>query len=255
MPPQNFGDSDSDSDVIPAKPRAKNVVEELSDDPMEEEEGETGDMDVEEEEYIVEAIKDHKYEGKTLKLHVKWKGYEKKSDMTWEPEDNLAGASEVLEEYYKAIGGRPTYTAPTGKRGRVSGVSGATPVTASGNKRARTLANARNGVDSPVPAPSPVSAPAPAHEEKSRLPSGSWEDEIVAIDTIEKTDKGLICYVQWNGGKKTQHEIHTLYTKCPQKVSLRIVPKSTSSDTDFVLNSQMLHFYEQHLVFKESGSL
>lgn len=25
----------------------------------------------------------------TLKFHVKWEGYEKKSDMTWEPEENL----------------------------------------------------------------------------------------------------------------------------------------------------------------------
>lgn len=25
----------------------------------------------------------------TLKFHVKWEGYDKKSDMTWEPEENL----------------------------------------------------------------------------------------------------------------------------------------------------------------------
>jgi hypothetical protein len=30
-----------------------------------------------------------------------------------------------------------------------------------------------------------------------RLPVGSWEDEIAQIDAIEKTNTGLIAYVQW----------------------------------------------------------
>jgi hypothetical protein len=30
-----------------------------------------------------------------------------------------------------------------------------------------------------------------------RLPVGSWEDEIAQIDAIEKTNAGLIAYVQW----------------------------------------------------------
>jgi len=222
MPPQILTDSESDGDVIPAKPIEQ--VQDVSD--VEDEAEDIPDEDGEE--YIVEAIKDHKYEGKKLFLLVKWKGYEKKSDMTWEPEENCEGAKEVLQEYYDGIGGRPTYKsspAPSNKRNRQS--IGSTPTTATkGTKRAKTsLSASKNGDDH---------SPAPTTDSKWKPPKGSWENEITAIDTIEKTDKGLVCYVQWGNGRKTQHDIHVVYSKCPQR---------------------MLQFYEQHLVFKESGSL
>ncbi|KAF8459434.1 hypothetical protein BGX38DRAFT_1148641 [Terfezia claveryi] len=208
MPPQTF---ESDSDAEPVKDRAAaGDVEEMDED-MEADEDEEGGED----EYVVEAIKDHKFEGKKLMLLVKWKGYEKKSDMTWEPEENCAGAKDVLEEYFQSVGGKPKYSAPTNKRSRQSNV-GSTPGTA--KKKKTTSSN---------------ESPAPAEEPKWKPPAGSWEDEIQAIDTIEKTDKGLICYIQWANGKKSQHEVHTVYKKAPQR---------------------MLKFYEQHLVFKETGS-
>ncbi|KAF8464387.1 hypothetical protein BDZ91DRAFT_254264 [Kalaharituber pfeilii] len=148
-------------------------------------------------------------------LLVKWKGYEKKSDMTWEPEENCAGAKDVVEEYFESIGGRPKYSAPTNKRSRPS--TSGTPA-ASKKKTKTTPSN---------------ESPAPIDEPKWKPPAGSWEDEIQAIDTIEKTEKGLICYIQWSNGKKSQHEVHTVYKKAPQR---------------------MLKFYEQHLVFKETSS-
>jgi chromobox protein 1 len=41
--------------------------------------------------YVVEKILSHRWEKATgeLKFEVKWEGYEKKSDRTWEPEENL----------------------------------------------------------------------------------------------------------------------------------------------------------------------
>lgn len=32
---------------------------------------------------------------------------------------------------------------------------------------------------------------------KWKPPAGNWEDAIAAIDTIEKTERGLVCFVQW----------------------------------------------------------
>ena len=49
-------------------------------------------------------------------------------------------------------------------------------------------------------------------------PSGSWEDEIQAVDTIEKDEKGLHVYLKWNDGRKTRHSIEQTYVKCPLKV-------------------------------------
>ena len=87
------------------------------------------------------------------------------------------GAKEVLEEYFESIGGKPQYAAPTNKRSRPSV---GTPGTA--KKKKTTPSN---------------ESPASTEEPKWKPPPGSWEDEIQAIDTLEKTEKGLICYLQW----------------------------------------------------------
>lgn len=63
MPPQVLSDSDSDGDVIPAKSSRKVVPvdDEDVEDVVEEDEE---DEEIDDEEFVVEAIKDHKYEGK-----------------------------------------------------------------------------------------------------------------------------------------------------------------------------------------------
>lgn len=70
------------------------------------------------------------------------------------------------------------------------------------------MATSRNGDDMDV-------------DEKKWTPPNtkSWEDDVVAIDTIEKnTDGQLVCFVQWKDGKKSQHPIQDIYKKCPQRV-------------------------------------
>ena len=49
-----------------------------------------------EEEYEVDSIRDHRKRGKGYQYLVEWKGY---SDETWEPENNLKNATEILQEY------------------------------------------------------------------------------------------------------------------------------------------------------------
>ncbi|CAM6124086.1 unnamed protein product [Calypogeia fissa] len=59
------------------------------------------------EEYEVEAILDHRYKrrlGKQLLEYlVKWIGYDQ-AECTWEPEENLMNAGEVLGSYHKRSG-------------------------------------------------------------------------------------------------------------------------------------------------------
>lgn len=93
-------------------------------------------------------------------------------------------------DYYKKIGGRPELraTSSAAKRGRQS--TGSAPASAApkNNKRARTSLGVKN-VEDVSPAPS---------DDKWKPPAkGNWEEEITAIDTIEKTNSGLVCYVQW----------------------------------------------------------
>lgn len=65
MPPQVLSESDSDGDVIPAKSLKKALPvyddDDVEEDVQDENEEDAGD---DEEEFVVEAIKDHKYDGK-----------------------------------------------------------------------------------------------------------------------------------------------------------------------------------------------
>ncbi|KAL6696754.1 hypothetical protein J3F84DRAFT_371086 [Trichoderma pleuroticola] len=173
---------------------------------------EDGDDDLEEDVFIVEAIKKHMIdEDGTLKFHVKWEGYEKKSDMTWEPEENLLeSAGEVLSAYLESIGGREkifeeTQEAARGKkRNRTNSTTPA----------ATTKRSKRNGTHPGHSAP-------PATAEKWSPPAGSWEDEIDTIDACEDEGSGrLVVYLVWKNGRKTKHDTKVIYKKCPQKMLL-----------------------------------
>ncbi|RCI15766.1 hypothetical protein L249_2755 [Ophiocordyceps polyrhachis-furcata BCC 54312] len=152
----------------------------------------------------------------SLKFLVKWEGWEKKADMTWEPEDNLReSASEILVEYYKRIGGRDSIfeESQAASRGKKRG-RGATGTPAS-TKRPR-----KNGLH-------PADSTPPASAKKWNPPAGSWEDEIESIEAFEDEGSGkLAVYLIWKNGKKTKHDTSVIYKKCPQK---------------------MLQFYERHV--------
>ncbi|RDA88099.1 hypothetical protein CP532_5313 [Ophiocordyceps camponoti-leonardi (nom. inval.)] len=222
------GDVDDDDEEVDvafeSKAKAKKVavkpevqtpnVDEDEEDDDEDEDGE----DLEEDEFVVEAIKKHMVdEDGSLKFLVKWEGWEKKADMTWEPEDNLReSASEILVAYYERIGGRDSIfeESQVASRGKKRGRPAAgTP--ASTTKRPR-----KNGVH-------PADSTPPASAKKWNPPAGSWEDEIDSIEAFEDEGSGkLAVYLIWKNGKKTKHDTTVIYKKCPQK---------------------MLQFYEMHV--------
>ncbi|PTB44017.1 hypothetical protein M441DRAFT_339754 [Trichoderma asperellum CBS 433.97] len=183
-----------------------------------EDDAENSEEELDDDVFIVEAIKKHMIdEDGTLKFHVKWEGYEKKSDMTWEPEENLQeSAGDILSSYLESIGGREkifeeTHEAAKGKkRSRTTGTAQA----------ANTKRSKRNGTHPSESAP-------PATSDKWSPPAGSWEDEIDTIDACEDEGSGrLIVYLVWKNGRKTKHDTKVIYKKCPQK---------------------MLAFYERHV--------
>lgn len=216
--PSVVGDDDDDDSPPAPATNGKKTKEEPK--IVVDEEDEDGDEDDEEiEEYIVESIKQHMIdETGNIKFQVKWEGYDSKKDLTWEPEENLAEtADEILEEYYKAIGGREAAFAESEKAAR-------------GKKRGRQSTGAR-GAAAPAKrsrknATHPGATSPPATK-KWTPPSGSWEDEIEKIDACEEEGSGkLVVYLNWKNGHKTKHETAVIYKKCPQK---------------------MLQFYEKHV--------
>ncbi|KAK1827708.1 putative heterochromatin factor HP1 [Podospora conica] len=214
--PFAVSDNESDAEVDAPVSPVKEVIGDIGD---EEEEEDVEEEEEGEEVYAVEKILSHRIaeDGKP-RFEIKWVGYEKKSDRTWEPEENLVDASLILTEYLESIGGREQLYADnaaalkTKKRGRAS-----TGATAQAGKRSR-----KNGDH-----PSDGEPPATARAATWKPPAGSWEDHIAQLDACEDEETGkLMVYLTWKNGHKTQHETSIIYQRCPQK---------------------MLQFYERHV--------
>ncbi|KAJ5928908.1 Chromo domain/shadow [Penicillium verhagenii] len=202
------------------------------------EEDSEGDDDDEEGVYVVESISTHAFlDDGTLSLHVKWKGYEKKEDMTWEPEGNLVdGARDVLMAYYKKIGGKPakpsaSTAAKPGRKRKSLGEAKATPVadTKPENKRQRKSTAPTDAPETPAS----IEEKQDSEEPTDWLPKGkNWENEVAVVETITRDEKsnGLFVLLNWKNGKTARVSIETCYERLPRK---------------------MLRFYEDHLHFKE----
>lgn len=129
---------------------------------------------------------------------------------------NRESANEILEEYFKKIGGREsifkqTESAARGKkRGRKPSSATAASAEPTPTKRSRKVSNGAHPGASTPPASSKAWGP----------PAGSWEDDIEAIDACQDEGSGqLMVYLVWKNGKKTRHTTAVVYKKCPQKVS------------------------------------
>lgn len=193
-----------------------------------EREDEEDEEEVGEGEYVVEKITSHLVDEDTgeLRFEVKWEGYEKKSDRTWEPEENLLEtASKILNEYLASVGGKDA----------ILEAWQAKKAAKKGKKRARTSTTGENGTNGAKRGrkthPASASPPASATKAEFKPPTGSWEEAVVAIDACEGKEGDVIVYLTWTGGEKTQHPLPQVYKRCPQK---------------------MLAFYESHLVFKKN---
>ncbi|RAL16375.1 uncharacterized protein BO97DRAFT_440153 [Aspergillus homomorphus CBS 101889] len=226
MPPPvpDLSDDESTGESIPyddtsaAKKQVKEENDNDNDDDEEEDEEEEEDV------YHVEKIVAHEWGKKgELLLQVKWKGYDDPADMTLEPEDNLDGAKEAVDEYFRGLGGRPEKPQPKKRKSIGRPPKSATPEKPQQpNKRRKSRAN-----ESPEPQPADDS------DSGSWVPkSKSWEKEVENVDTIfrEPGTSNLLAILNWKNGKKSKVLIGTCYEKCPRK---------------------MLEFYESHLVFKE----
>lgn len=118
-----------------------------------------------------------------------------------------------MEDYYNQIGGREfvndeaakelqkVKTAPPRKRGRAASGNGVAPKT----KRGKVEKH-------------PKSTTPPASLD-FKPPTGSWENENMAIEQIEEKDNGtLVVHIAWKGGPRVEHPTREVYKRCPQKV-------------------------------------
>ncbi|KAG9761482.1 hypothetical protein KCU73_g2361, partial [Aureobasidium melanogenum] len=188
----------------------KNGHGEAEDDDEEEEEEDNAD------EYVVEKILNHAFDnGKDCLYEVKWLGYEAEEDRTWEPEDNLSGAMDVLRAYWDKIGGKPQAKpkTPAKKGTKRKSMAQDTPEVAAASTTKKRGRKSTKTADADV-----------AEDNKtSSLPEGSWEEHVQLIDAVEKPDEGehkgvLMIYLLWENGSRTQHTAQQCRQKCPQKL-------------------------------------
>ena len=66
--------------------------------------------------------------------------------------------------------------------------------------------------------PSSQTPPASLEPAQFHPPTGSWEDDVVTIEAMEGPNAEVIVYLTWKGGAKSQHPLHQVYKRCPQKV-------------------------------------
>ena len=152
------------------------------------------------------------------------------------------GCDDKMTEYFDSVGGKPTPRSAGNKRKSLQNGNSGTPnqtsargrkrpktddddesagtPVASGSKRGRASAGTSGGVKNQV-------KDSNGNVVKWNAPKGSWEKEVIAVDTLEMGEDGkLKGFIVWAGGHKSQHPTNVLNEKCPQK---------------------MLQFYEAHL--------
>lgn len=135
------------------------------------------------------------------------------------------GANDVLEEYYKKLGGRPKKAAA--KPGLKSGLGRKRKSTADSKsvtpsaalstepKRRRKSAKAEE---------TPTESDSVVYEENWVPKSNNWEKELNQVDTIirDSDNGGLYAFLLWNSGRRSRVSIESCYEKCPRKVSKNV---------------------------------
>jgi chromobox protein 1 len=172
--------------------------------------------------YVVESINGHKFVKGSIQFHVKWQGYDDDADMTWEPEENLETAPEVLKEYYDTIGGRPQAPSGSKKRGPKPGAkrtysesNGGTPEASSGRgRKKRAAVNSDDVIDVP-------------RKKKDKYPpkgDSDWDKFVDGCDTIEVgtiNHNGVqekFALLRWEDGQITKNTLRIAHKCAPQAV-------------------------------------
>ena len=100
-----------------AKSRDQNKIKVLKDD--------SSDEEKEEEDYEVEKILDMRKAGRNREFLIKWKGWDREEDQTWETEQNLGNSKDLLKEFLaeKARDINSEKSAPRSRKARKSSSS------------------------------------------------------------------------------------------------------------------------------------
>ena len=137
-----------------------------------------------------------------------------------------SGAKEILDAYYKKIGGRPRKNAakPVAKAGpgRKRKSMGETKETSAAAKP--TEQKRRRKSSAPATEEPPAEMAADSEEDDlSWTPKGKdWGSQLEKVDTIirDQDSKLLFAFLLWKNGKRSRVALETCYDRCPRQVSV-----------------------------------
>ncbi|KAL8672855.1 MAG: hypothetical protein Q9168_002693 [Polycauliona sp. 1 TL-2023] len=247
MPPPLPLESDAESIVSEdpqLKPELVEPKDEVLDDAPDVADEEDDEEDGDEEVYVVEKILAHHsdFADNEMRYEIKWKGYSKKADRTWETGENLEGARDLLEAYWESIGGKPV-PATQEKAGKKRGRQSTGTIQPAAKKQKKPGRKSTGALEDPDATPEPPVGFQDVNPEVWKPPppnKDAWEDLVMNVDTIEKNDNGeLWAFLVWNEKNeddrfnRSKAKLATCNKACPQA---------------------MLRFYEQHVVFTNNKS-
>ncbi|OOF99098.1 hypothetical protein ASPCADRAFT_204757 [Aspergillus carbonarius ITEM 5010] len=231
MPPPvpDMSDDESTGESIPYDDAPQVKQDSASKDDEDEDDEAEGDV------YTVEKIMNHEWaKNGDLLLQVKWHGYDDPADMTLEPEENLLeGAKEILDEYFRKLGGRPEKPQPQPKKRKSMGRPPKSTPEKMPEPKKRRKSRAETATETPDEEQADDKDGNESDGTSTWMPkSRNWEGEVDSVETIirQPGTSNLLAFLNWKNGKKSKVSIQLCYDKCPKK---------------------MLAFYESHLVFKD----
>ncbi|WVN86257.1 uncharacterized protein L203_101419 [Cryptococcus depauperatus CBS 7841] len=197
---------------------------------------------LEEDEYEVEAIIDHRQKGSKLEYRVSWRGYGPEHD-TWEPEINVSHAADVVNAYWEKV--KAVSKSASKKRARASKetvrskTASASPSlsTKSANKKQRINGSkiVKKKVESPEPSKDELSDDGDEVDGRDDVVDDIWDEEyrdnlekyykqknwenlVKNIATCETDENDLrVFYVTMQGGEKGAVLSEIAYDRFPKK--------------------------------------
>ena len=125
--------------------------------------------------------------------------------------DRRATAPDILNAYLAKVGSREEILEQWAEKKAASGKGKKRSRASAGAKETATKKSRKNGTTTSSGSP-------PAGAGHFRPPTGSWEDDVTAVDAAEGSEGKVSVFLTWKSGDKTQHPLAQVYKRCPQKV-------------------------------------
>jgi chromobox protein 1 len=132
------------------------------------------------------------------------------------------GAEEILEEYFRCLGGRPQKPEKPAKKRKLTSEARSTPEKALATRTRKS--KGANGTETPEG----------SETVPDWVPRGkSWEKDVAAIETIIRDPEtgGLVAFLQWENGRKSRVSVEQCYEKCPMRVRSSFLMVATDTDS------------------------